>query len=78
MVVDPWGTVVAQAPDVVGIVRADLDLDRVAALRRQIPALSNRRPEVYEDRPAVDTAAAPDPAFQGEPKPAPEPASSRT
>ncbi len=48
MVIDPWGTIVAQAPDVVGIVRADLDLDRVAAVRRQIPALSNRRPEVYE------------------------------
>ncbi len=26
MVVDPWGTVIAQAPDTVGIVRADLDL----------------------------------------------------
>ena len=30
MVIDPWGTVIAQAPDAVGIVRADLDLDRVA------------------------------------------------
>ena len=29
MVVDPWGTIVAQAPDSVAIVRADLDLDRV-------------------------------------------------
>jgi predicted amidohydrolase len=47
MVVDPWGTVVAQAPDAVSIVRADLDLDRVAALRRQIPVLANRRPETY-------------------------------
>ena len=47
MVVDPWGTVVAQAPDTVSIVRADLDLDRVAAVRRQIPALANRRPDTY-------------------------------
>ncbi len=47
MVVDPWGTVVAQAPDVVGIVRADLDLDRVASIRRQIPVLANRRPAAY-------------------------------
>jgi len=47
MIVDPWGTVVAQAPDAVSIVRADLDLDRVAAVRRQIPALANRRPETY-------------------------------
>ena len=45
MIVDPWGTVVAQAPDRVGIVTAVLDLGRVRAIRRQIPALANRRPE---------------------------------
>jgi predicted amidohydrolase len=43
MVVDPWGTVVAQAPDAVGIVRADVETDRIAGVRRQIPALANRR-----------------------------------
>ena len=48
MIVDPWGTVIAQAPDAVAIVRAELDLDRVAAVRRQIPVLANRRLEVYE------------------------------
>jgi deaminated glutathione amidase len=47
MVIDPWGTVIAQAPDRVGIIRADLDPQRVAAVRRQIPVLANRRPEVY-------------------------------
>ena len=47
MVIDPWGTVVAQAPDVVGIVRAELDLERVASIRRQIPVLTNGRPEAY-------------------------------
>jgi predicted amidohydrolase len=47
MVIDPWGTVVAQAPDTVGIVHAELDMDRVDAVRRQIPALANRRPEAY-------------------------------
>ena len=47
MVVDPWGTVVAQAADAVGIVRADIETDRVAAVRRQIPVLANRRPEAY-------------------------------
>jgi predicted amidohydrolase len=44
MVIDPWGTVIAQASDRVGIIRADLETDRVAAVRRQIPVLSNRRP----------------------------------
>jgi predicted amidohydrolase len=47
MVVDPWGTVIAQAPDTIGIVHADLDIDRVEKVRRGIPALANRRPEVY-------------------------------
>jgi predicted amidohydrolase len=47
MIIDPWGTVVAQASDGVGIIRADVDTDRVAAVRRQIPALANRRPDTY-------------------------------
>ena len=47
MVIDPWGTVIAQAPDAVTVVHADLDLDRVAEVRRGIPALANRRPDVY-------------------------------
>ena len=47
MVVDPWGTVIAQAPDAVTVIHADLDLDRVAVVRRGIPALANRRPDVY-------------------------------
>ncbi len=43
MVVDPWGTVVAQAPDTVGIAVADLDLDRLRGVRQQLPSLANRR-----------------------------------
>jgi len=37
MIVDPWGTVIAQAPDGPGVIVADLDLERVAAVRRQLP-----------------------------------------
>jgi predicted amidohydrolase len=47
MIVDPWGIVIAQAPDTVGIVRADIETDRVAAVRRQVPVLANRRPALY-------------------------------
>src|SRR4051812_20792723 len=47
MIVDPWGTIVAQAPDAPGVIVADVETDRVAAVRRQIPVLSNRRPEAY-------------------------------
>ena len=47
LIVDPWGVVVAQAPDAPGHVAAELDLGRVDAVREQIPALTQRRPEVY-------------------------------
>jgi predicted amidohydrolase len=43
MVVDPWGTVVAQAPDVVGVTFAELDFDRLAEIRATLPSLANRR-----------------------------------
>jgi predicted amidohydrolase len=45
MIVDPWGTIVAQAPDGVGIVAAELDLARVRSIRCQIPVLAGRQPE---------------------------------
>jgi deaminated glutathione amidase len=48
MIVDPWGTVIATAPDGVGMARATVNPERVQAVRRQIPSLANRRPEVYE------------------------------
>lgn len=47
MVVDPWGTVIATATDGVGVVSAAVDLDRVQAVRRQIPSLANRRADAY-------------------------------
>lgn len=43
MVIDPWGTVLAQAPDTVGVSVADLDLDRLEQIRLELPSLSNRR-----------------------------------
>ncbi|MFC3386887.1 carbon-nitrogen hydrolase family protein [Couchioplanes azureus] len=43
MIVDPWGTVVAQAPDAVGIACADIDLSRLDDLRTELPSLANRR-----------------------------------
>jgi predicted amidohydrolase len=46
MVVDPWGTVIAQAPDVVGVTVADIDLERLASIRRELPSLANRRLDV--------------------------------
>jgi predicted amidohydrolase len=45
MVIDPWGTILAQAADEVAIIHAELDLERVASIRSQIPVLANRRPQ---------------------------------
>jgi deaminated glutathione amidase len=47
MIVDPWGLVLAQAPDGVGQVSAELDLGRLDAIRASLPSLANRRPEAY-------------------------------
>jgi predicted amidohydrolase len=47
MIVDPWGLVLAQAPDTETHVIADLDLARLERIRAELPSLANRRPEVY-------------------------------
>jgi predicted amidohydrolase len=43
MVVDPWGTVLAQVSDGPGIAVADLDVRRVRTVREEVPSLANRR-----------------------------------
>jgi predicted amidohydrolase len=47
MIVDPWGIVLAQAPDGEGHVIAELDLERQREVRAQLPSLANRRAEAY-------------------------------
>ena len=43
MVVDPWGEVLAMLPEGEGVVMAQIDPDRIASVRRQLPALEHRR-----------------------------------
>jgi deaminated glutathione amidase len=47
MIVDPWGVVLATAPDEECFAAADLDLAAQERVRESLPALANRRPEVY-------------------------------
>jgi predicted amidohydrolase len=47
LIADPWGLVVALAPDEEGVIYADLDLERVGQVRRNLPSLASRRPEAY-------------------------------
>jgi len=50
MIVDPWGVVLATAPDVDGVVVADLDLAQLVEIRRTLPALEHRRAASVYDR----------------------------
>ncbi|HZD18897.1 MAG TPA: carbon-nitrogen hydrolase family protein [Actinomycetota bacterium] len=43
LVADPWGRVLARAPDGVGVTHADLDLEEVRRVRQALPALRHRR-----------------------------------
>jgi predicted amidohydrolase len=50
MIVDPWGIVLGTAADAEGIVLAELDRSRLADVRRRLPALTHRRPEILDTR----------------------------
>jgi predicted amidohydrolase len=47
MIVDPWGLVLACAPDTETAIVAELDMSRLQEVRRRLPALTHRRPEIY-------------------------------
>ena len=43
LIADPWGELLAVQPEGEGVVMAELDLERIAAVRQQLPALEHRR-----------------------------------
>ena len=47
LIADPWGTVLATAPDDEGYALADLDLARQDSIRASLPALAHRRASAY-------------------------------
>lgn len=47
MIVDPWGVVLAQAPDTECFISADLDFGAQNEIRDSLPSLRNRRPQAY-------------------------------
>jgi predicted amidohydrolase len=56
LIVDPWGTVLADAPDREAVIVADLDFADLRRVRNELPSLANRRPAAYE-RAAVGALA---------------------
>ena len=47
MIVDPWGVVLAQAPDTECFIAAELDFEAQDRTRDSLPSLRNRRPSAY-------------------------------
>ncbi len=47
MIVDPWGVVLAVAPDDDAVIVAELDRARMDRIRATLPSLANRQPAAY-------------------------------
>ncbi|MDQ2983848.1 MAG: carbon-nitrogen hydrolase family protein [Actinomycetota bacterium] len=47
LIADPWGIVLAQAPDEETVITAELDLRRLREIRAKLPSLANRQPDAY-------------------------------
>jgi predicted amidohydrolase len=69
MIVDPWGVVLAQAPDTECFVSAELDFTIQNEMRASLPSLANRRASTYRwpEGEATGPAPAAPPAGVAEP-----------
>jgi deaminated glutathione amidase len=47
LIVDPWGIVLAQAPDEETVISAELDRRRLLEIREKLPSLKNRQADAY-------------------------------
>jgi predicted amidohydrolase len=47
LIVDPWGIVLAQAPDEETVISAELDRARLRRVREKLPSLKNRQADTY-------------------------------
>lgn len=47
MIIDPWGEVIAEAGEEETLLRAEIDLSLVDAVRAKIPVFEDRRPSLY-------------------------------
>ena len=47
LIVDPWGTVLAQAPDEETVIVAEIDRARLRDIRAKLPSLANRQADAY-------------------------------
>jgi deaminated glutathione amidase len=59
LIVDPWGVVLAEAPDSECYISAELDLSAQDRIRRSLPSLRNRREAAYRWPQASEVTARP-------------------
>lgn len=48
IIIDPWGTIIARAPERASIALGEIDLDYLDKIRAMLPSLKNRRSDVYD------------------------------
>ena len=48
MIIDPWGKTIIEGSDEPLLITAEIEMDRIADVRQQIPVFDDRRPETYE------------------------------
>ena len=56
VIVDPWGRVIADAGETLGLIYGEVDVHAVAATRGKIPNLKNARPFTVTSEPALRAA----------------------
>lgn len=47
LIIDPWGTVIAEAGDDETILTGSIDEEEISSIRKRIPIFEDRRPEIY-------------------------------
>ena len=57
LIINPWGEILADGGEDVGIVTAAIDLDQVTEARRKIPALKHDRTFPAPGRPVLQSKA---------------------
>lgn len=55
MIIDPWGEVLVDADQEEGFITAQLNFERQAEIRRQLPVLQHRRADVYGFAGGIDS-----------------------
>jgi predicted amidohydrolase len=48
MIIDPWGTIIAEGDEQAGSISAAIDVETVNQVRSQIPVFDDRLPEFYK------------------------------